>query len=340
MPKAKKVVVSNPSSGVKETVFVISGVNYGGAGYRAGLWSPTAEKMVESNPGFIMWVGGIADRHWHNDCLKGVPSDERVGVEASLVEEVASHYQEYLPEIPGKKYYIITSPAFDGDFGLRCAVALARKRKDIRILRSGADRCPLKGIKAVVEGLTPERNASPFRSKYFSTSVDRIMEDKERQSTIGLGDFNVVGCLASMVLNLGDSTDAQAPYCSVPVLHKDADPSAEPRNQIGVAIVRFRTDNPKEASVMCVSFKDLVAFEYQLVQVPEGVTEIQRMVVEYIKMHGPSTIGTMVDDFRGRVSRLKIRRAIAGLKEIPVTSTWSGLELDELADRYQFPHSW
>ena len=89
--------------------------------------------------------------------------------------------------------FIVTSPAFDGEIGEAVAQFLSELRPDIRVWNSGGDRFLIKYVNKLLWVLTPKK-AVWMRGDYYSTSAERVLKDKIKQTGQGSPELYVVGC--------------------------------------------------------------------------------------------------------------------------------------------------
>ncbi|MCH7759546.1 cation transporting ATPase C-terminal domain-containing protein, partial [Patescibacteria group bacterium] len=243
---------------------LFSGLHYGNPGYREGLWHLAAEKFKQEQVDFIVLVGGLVDGkslylrlkeiHQQISCdhrrgEKSTIGEKKVEATIKFLEKTSQELAAKIPRIDNVKIYLITAPAYDKDIGQTIAERLAELRDDIWLYGQGDDRLQLKKINKIL-GVYAGKKAIWMRGDYYDTPILRVLKDEKKGGTEGLGDINVVGCLASAVHNPGDSSDIQKPYLSLPVLYK-IDETRIAENQIGICILTFNsdlTDVAKEAS--------------------------------------------------------------------------------------------
>lgn len=321
----------------------MSRLEFGSIGYREGLWHLAANTFLEEDVDFAVIVGGLIDEKELKQRIKGqqagLPRKEQQEVEHKTLSEIAHELANNLPHIGGKKIRILPSPSnhFDGELGLVISEMLVDLRDDIILWRQGSSREELRRIKNTILGFYTPKETS-FRSKYYDTPNLRILAREQDRSTRGLGDFNLVGCGASSVLNPGDSTDIQKPFASLPGLAKIDKNRSGSDNQIGVRILILNQDYPGETTLKTYNFKDVVANEWQLVDIPHKCNAIQRKIIELFKCRGPLNIGQLVD-FSGS-DKETIERVLNALVTIPRSSSWPGLYFDEDSRCYTFRNDW
>ena len=333
---------------------LFSGLHYGNPGYREGLWHLAAEKFKQEQVDFIVLVGGLVDGkslylrlkeiHQQISCdhrrgEKSTIGEKKVEATIKFLEKTSQELAAKIPRIDNVKIYLITAPAYDKDIGQTIAERLAELRDDIWLYGQGDDRLQLKKINKIL-GVYAGKKAIWMRGDYYDTPILRVLKDEKKRGTEGLGDINVVGCLASAVHNPGDSTDIQKPYLSLPVLYK-IDETRIAENQIGICILTFRsdvTDLAKEATVTTYSFKDLIANEWNLVKAPSGSTKIHRSVIRALKKRGALTIGQLEDETG--YSRDGLEKAINELQEKRRSKFWPGIYMPKGSNRYFFGLEW
>lgn len=322
-------------------------------GFRKWLFDVASEVFHRaSDVKFIVYVGGLIsfgdykrilseriaeamqERVMISQAQKTKPKEERVAVESlqdirlrvaeELMQETVEKLAQYIPAFIDKegnplKLYIVTAPAinYDGKVGAQIAGRLSRIRSDIIFWGSKDKRLRLKGF---FRADGKERNfwvvlptKAAWRSKYFSTRPDRLIEDIESQTTQTWKDPTdlwVSDCSAvSLITPRGAN---KTPRISTPGLHRLQETTTS-ENQIGVAIVEFSPDGDEMAiATEFWSFKDFVAQERTLISAPEGASDLQakifRAVAEY-----PRTVG-MLEDVLGSRREL-IEKAIAQYQE-------------------------
>jgi len=247
-----------------------------------------------------------------------------------LFDRWAETIAEMLPKLSGgKRIYIVTSPApnYDGWIGREIARRLTVQRPDIRYWGQESVQIPLKYQNKIVWVLGPEK--ASWRSKYFSTAVDRLIEDEEKQTSRALPDLWIVGCTASSLQR--PKGEKKRPYISVPALHRlQGINTAE--NQVGIRVVEFFPQG--HFLVRNHTFKDYTAHERQWIPDPEG-TPMQKGIVAGLKSKDAMTIGMLEDALQ--MSRQEIAEAIEALNA-------SGYEprilLDEDSQLYDFDRTW
>lgn len=268
-----------------------------------------------------------------------------------LPENMAEDLAKKLPAFTNAKgervkFYILPSPAYDGEDGTNTARLLVKKlfkTDSLRLLKSGADRLPLrlpnsKTYFAELELLAPLR--PNWRGDYFSTPVDRMIKDKRKQTSLpNAPDITVVGGFGTTITKpRGEST---VPFVALPVLHRIEDedkPTSE--NQIGVVVMEVF---PK-VSVPVVhshTFKDLVSHEREFIVSPDKLTAHQERCIALMKVHGLRGTGWLADSTN--LSHEQVMTALTPLlakRNDRPRKSWPGLSYDANSDSWDFSFSW
>lgn len=322
------------------SVGLLSGLNFGSEGCREGVWRMSAEILKKEGVHFVIIAGGLVDSRsllqQLKEELREIPKDERESATDDFISAIVEHLRKTIPRIHRVKYYLNTSPAYDGWIGERIARALVEKRNDIFLYRPGGDRHELKQLGGILGVYAPKKGVW-MRGDYYDTPILRVLKDEVKRSTRGIGDINVVGCHASAVFHPGDSSDIQRPYLSLPAAYKIAETHTA-ENQIGLRILKFFSENVKEAHVVTYTFKDLVSEEWKLVELPPKSTVNQEILVDTLKERGPLTVGQF-DDFTG-LGREVIRKELEELLKRKVSKSWPGIMKDKVSQRYKFEPTW
>ena len=326
---------------------LISRVDYKMSGYRAGLLELAYEIFAEEAVHFIVLNGGLVSKNniiqRIRELTAGQRMEDRSYIIDSYLNEAAKELAVAIPKLkkPGKenefvRLYITTSPLHDGHYGEEIARRLVALRPhDIRQDNSGGARLTLKGLNKVVWFINPKKNRLP--SKFYSTTAEREITDKEGQTTQGYPDMWIVGGGASAVFK--PKGEKKRPYGTIPAISRPEEViTAE--NQVGLAILDFPPNNGTH-SVRLYSFKDLVSNERRFITgIKDGATEFHKKIVETIKESGAMTVGLLSDALQ--VSREKISESIKFLVEPESLSrkTWPGLHYNESSQRYDFYLDW
>lgn len=360
-----------------DRIMLISRLDYPGEGSRVGLWHLMAEVAQEEKINIVVINGGlVSHRPLQNrinrerdkaigllkerkkeEAKKPKPEREkletqvqvRAKVRERVLDEVAHELAEAFPVITNKqgkpvKVYVTTSPAhnYDGPMGVDIADRLQKLREDIVFWDRESSRFPMKNVSRVLWALNPEKAA--WRSKYFSTMVDRLVQDKTKQTSQELPDIWTVGCGGSAV-NLPAGGGNPRPMISIPALHRLQQVNTS-ENQVGVAVVEF-AEGSNFPKVVTYNFKDLVARERDFIPVPEGLEddenltkterdqrERQRAIFKEVLTNVP-TIGMLEDALRWK--RRTLERDIVHYNE---QGFEPAIVLDEKSGKYNVSYEW
>lgn len=311
-------------------VGLCSRIDYGGPQFRQGLVNLGAETFQKELVHFIIVAGGIVSYAGLQERVKDKGSRE------AALDEIAEELKEVFPRVYKAegilaKWYIITSRSqnYDGWIGEQVAHRLVRLREDIRYFGDGSAILPVKQVDKSIWVLTPQK--ASWRSKYYSTPVDRLIEDKQKQSPQGLADLYVVGCFGSAMDK--PSGEKPRPYLSIPVLHRLEGINTS-ENQIGVRIVEF----PYRESphfVRTHSFQDIVSKERGQIRIPPSATKNERKIIEALKELGVPTVGVFSE--KTGIKRETVERVI---KAINGKGYKPAIILDVDSNRYDFDSEW
>lgn len=313
----------------------ISRIDFGSPGYRKGLLDLAFETFAREKVSFIVLAGGLASFPYLKKLL---PKGKNAAFEReALLKQWTDKLADAIPQLRDEKgrlvkIYITTSPgsSYDSWLGAEIAGRLAKhqqRQHDIRFWGEAEARFPLKGLNRDILVLLPTKAA--WRSKYFSTPAERIIEDKQKQTALSLPDLWVVGCLASSLTR--PAGEMERPYITVPALHRLEEVKTS-ENQVGVRVLEFAPGN-SIISVRTYSYKDLVASERDGIPVPEEASKLQQRIITELKRQGPMTIGLLEDTLR--VSRSKIQEALNALKGFQPS-----IDYDKASQLYNFSQSW
>ena len=302
-------------------VGIISRVDACSPGYRKALLIAAFDYFKQRREDFLALLGGlVASRHYYAFLKQQIefawaenlnlPREERekkADVVARIVEEVRSTIAEELAsdfpmflDVSGRplKIYVVTSPAtnYDGTVGWDIAKRLSRLRPDIQPWGVADARIRLKGLKRPDGTLQDFRAAlsvkAAWRSLYYSTALDRLVQDLEKQSSQPLPDLWVPGPGAAVVIR--PPGEIARGRVSIPGLHRLQEITTA-ENQIGVGVLEF--SGAKMPHVTIASFKDLTANERSFIQVVEGASQLEAQVIGELKQY-PQTIGELDDALR------------------------------------------
>lgn len=241
------------------------------------------------------------------------------------------------PENPEKEknidLFIVTSPAFDGEIGETVAQFLSELRPDIRVWNSGGDRFLIKYVNKLLWVLTPKK-AVWMRGDYYSTSAERVLKDKIKQTGQGSPDLYVVGCFGSSLNK--PKGELKYRYVTVPACHR-LDDTRVNENQIGVSILEFPSDG-SEFLYRTYSLKDLVSQELNFVVPPEGASPVQKKIIANIKEKGCATSGSLKYDLGITLEEiLKALKGLEGKKTFRRNGeNWPGIYFQEKSKKWYF----
>lgn len=313
-----------------ETVGFISRIDWGSPGFRQGLLNLAFKRLEQEKVRFIILAGGLVSFPYLRKDLtisalrtlalemdltttggKGKKTPDIGEARDWLLDQWATEIAKALPRIRTKredtKIYIVTSTAsnYDGWVGTEVARRLVAKRSDIRFWGEHSARFPLKNQSKSLGVLVPKKTS--WRSKYFSTSVDRLIEDEEKSTSQGLPDLWIVGCTASALQR--SSGDKKRPYISVPAIHRLMEVNTA-ENQIGIRVVEF-LPHGDWFLVRNHNFKDDVSNETRWIPNPETDDDLQKQIVTALKENDKLTIGMLEDSLK--VGRNRIRETIEAI---------------------------
>ncbi|MDO8493442.1 MAG: hypothetical protein Q7S19_02775 [bacterium] len=269
----------------------------------------------------------IANKKWGIDDLK----DKIKGARARSIGQILSEMTGQLalqinkdlpplfrPDGERMKIYIVTSPAYDGDIGrdvVKLLITLRREENDIRYESSRYEenttfKIPLKRSGRTFAAVVPTK--AVWRSGYYSTNADRLLEDEMKRTAKPLCDFYAIGCGASSI-NRGFG---EMPFqrITVPALHKLEDPRTS-ENMVGVSVVTF-VPGRENCTVKTICMKDMISDESSFTVPPADMPEIQKRVIEEIKTTSGSEASLgWLEEHLG-VSRLQVEKALKSLLKL------------------------
>lgn len=244
------------------------------------------------------------------------------------------------PDGSRMKIYLVTSKAFDGDVGRKVAKRLVELQGNDTVIRYLSSRyeedttfkIPLKKSGRTFAVVVPTK--AVWRSAYYSTNADRLLEDEVKRTTRPLCDLYAVGCGASS-LNRGRG---EKPFqrITIPALHKLEDVVTS-ENMVGVRIVRFTPDK-ENCPVTTVSMKDLISDEANFIVIPEKLTKLEKAIIERIKRQ-ESTVGMLEDGLLEdglSVSRENLEKALTRLLALNPRI----IEYDDESQKYYLSQGW
>ena len=313
----------------------MSRIDYGSSGFRKGLIVLATETFKKGKDNFVILAGGLVSYRALKSQIPKVKDKEK---REEFLERITKDLAMSIPEIrneDGKliKIHIVTSPAYDGWIGEEVAKRLAERREDIRHWKAGGDKFPIKYINKTLWVLVPKK-AVWMRGDYYSTPVERVIKDKQKQSSQELPDFIAVGGFGSSIHK--PQGEAERPYISLPALCR-LEETTTSENQIGVVEMEY-IPNQKEPLIRNYNFKDLVSQERNNIDPPKDASDLQKKIIEVIKEYGPVSIGVFSDVIG--VSEEKIIEVIKPLMEKSHQETWSGMSFDKSSERYGFNMNW
>jgi len=309
-----------------DVVGIISRLDWGRNGFRLGLVERVFEDFAEKGVDFIIIAGGIiswpALRNKMKEELthriatkkKEAALEERVFNKAraakasreDLIKSWASRLAQIIPRIKrnGKflKIYLIISQSmnYDGPWGRELARQLARKRRDIRFWGDSQVDFPLQKSGKLLSIITPRKIS--WRSKYYSTAVDRLVEDAEKQRSKPLPNVWVVGCTASSTIR----PEGNRLIVSVPALHNLEEVSVS-ENAIGGRIIKVSSN---ETRIITISRKDLVSRERNYLNFGKLKESEKKLAYSLTE---PMTIGMLSE--RSGLSRRAIAETIKSIEK-------------------------
>lgn len=339
-----------------ETVGFLSRIDWGSPGFRQGYLDLDWQTFGRERVRFLVLAAGLVsfphlrgkmsatnlrmvarDNNFYTVTQGGKKTEDAARAREFLLDTWAAELSRALPKIRRKtgyvKLYIVTSPApnYDGWIGKEVAQRLAKIRPDIFYRGERSARFPLKNQNKTVGVLVPMK--ASWRSKYFSTAVDRLIEDEEKQTSQALPDLWVVGCTASSLQR--PKGEKKRPYISIPASHRLQEVHTA-ENQIGPRIVEFF---PQEDSFLVrnYSFKDYAANELQWIPDPKTGDELQKQIVTVLKSSEDEemTIGMLEDALK--VGRTRITEAIEALNS---SGYKPRILQDEASQLYKFDLNW
>lgn len=325
-------------------VGLISRIDAASNGYRRGLIVQAFKIFEQEETNFNILLGGLVSKKAIKDRIKremaewkGKEKPSKEEVEQIVISEVVNELCEAIPKSSWARLYIMTSPAFDGEYGGMVARALIKRRRDIRYWHDAAEHFPIKNIgkngKNIL-GLVPKKES--WRSEYDSAPVDREVKDHQKRTTRALPDFYAVGCFASSIMK--PQGEAKRCYFSVPALHK-LDEIKTSENQIGASVFeiipRVKEGKNTLVTLRTYTFKDLVGQEREFIEMPDDLNDLQQQIFKTIKERGALTIGLLSDALG--VSRTTLLSSFRGLRKIDIEPR---ICFDEASGRYDFDVSW
>src|SRR3989344_2024851 len=321
---------------VSESVGFISRIDFGSPGYRRGLLELAFDVFRKEKVRFIVIAGGLVSSPNLRPTLTANKKPEE---KEALFQEWAHELAEAIPHLTNEdgkpvKIYIITSHAlnYDGVIGKEIAIRLHDLRpQDILYQGEGSARFPMPKMGKIISVLVPIK--ASWRGGYYSTVVQRLIDDKEKQSAQKFPDIYVIGGTASSILR--PKGEMKRPHISLPALHNLKEVNTS-ENQVGIRVLEVFKDSP-EPLVRTYSCKDLVSYENERasVLVPDSLPKVQQDILNELKRQGPASIGMLEDALQP--SRETIEKAI---KAINANGFNPRIIFDETSGKYQFDSEW
>lgn len=362
-PSARTLTIKAKHSDVQQgaCVAMISRLDFGGTGYRRGLVRLAGEVSQTKGAHFILIVGGLVDKRalsaeWNAHIsahfkTHHIPQSERAAEkEAELhafCHRKAVELAEDIPHVrkPDEtlaKYYIITSEAYDGYFGEIIGRSLTDIRnEDIVYWCHGTNVDQPIAVKYVDMTILPIVPLKPsWRSRYYSTSAQREIQDVEKRSAKKMPDFYAIGCFGGSVDR--PKGECRRPWMMVPALHViHKTHSAE--NQVGIRFLQIRSKD--DYTITTRSFKGLIEDERELVHIPRNLTSNQKKIFNAL-VKCPLTVGQVEYALgsRSKLDRNKLRtelKSMMGKSGMIVHDDASGLydfAPDTLRKRIVYPN--
>lgn len=350
----------NISSQKNALVGFLSQINYGSPGFRKALLDKADEIFRQEGVHFKVLAGGLVSKQaltqkmreymkeHMDDTVAETKAEKIKELEEKFLKNVAKELSAIIPTTTiadpenSKKekivdFFIVTSPAFDGEIGERVAHLLADLRSDIRVWNSGGDRFPVLYVDKLIWVLTPTKGVW-MRGDYYSTSAERVIKDKIKQTTQSMPDLFVVGCFASGIQK--EKGELPFAYVTVPACHR-LEETRVSENQVGVSILEY---SPSEARPLyrIHDFKDLVSQELSFIVPPEGATSLQKKMIGVMKSRGLATPGIFKYSFGIGVQ--KITQTMKALMELEtfrkIGENWPGIIYQEQSKKYYFNLPW
>lgn len=261
----------------------------------------------------------------------------------NLKDDVAHEIAKEFPRLIGRsgeliKTYIVTAPAlnYDHRVGAEIANLVSSLRDDIVFWGEEDQRFIIKGLRREDESDMEFHVALPiksaWRSKYYSTRPQRLIEDKEMQSSQRPPELWVADC-AAVGLVFPAAGDREVPIFSFPGLHRLQRVTTS-ENQVGVGIIEF-LDDDSQPRAWFISLKDLMEAERSFIPIPKNISVLQQKILQQLKIK-PSTIG-MLEDATG-VGR---RQIIDSLREYKDAELKPPIIFDDQRRvKYDFDREW
>jgi hypothetical protein len=355
----------------------VSRIDYFGDGQRKGIVRNDAETFAMEGTHFVIVSAGLIDKKGlqreimrrlevakqyikeqrvaakeRKQSVKAVTVKElRAVIENDVLQEAASALAAMIPRLkkPGTdefiRYYITTSPRYDGPHGDEIARRLQALRvDDMRHFKAGSARTPVKYLDKFVWTISPTKSRLP--GKYYSQSAEKEIDDKEAQTSKSYPDLWAVAGLGSAMYKCNGIR--QVPYITIPVSSR-LEESTVGENQAGVCVVEYPAVDDRlvpgtiERLVRFWSFRDLIAKEREFITgIKEGSEKIHKQIVDILKKSEDGlTVGLFADEL-GITDRTLIENALKFLEEPKASQrkTWPSLHYDSSSQLYDFHLDW
>jgi len=258
-----------------------------------------------------------------------------------LPENLAARLAELVPVFHNRagkviKLYVFPSPVYDREVGEDAARLLADLRSDdIRVYRSGGDRLQISQTDGIIEVLVPTKAA--WRSKYYSTPVQRLLEDRMNRSHEALPDLFVIGGFGSTLTK--PQGEAVRPYVSAPALSVLGDNIVN-ENQVGARVITLVRGH-RDPVTLNLSYKDRIMNEQLSIKLPRNMPALRRRVVQVIIDNGdPMTVGQLADTTGIDRETLETELAALQNKSDRRPASWPGLRYHGGSKRWGLDRYW
>ncbi len=256
-------------------------------------------------------------------------------------ENLAERLAELLPVFRNRsgemvKLHIHPSSVYDTQLGIDVMSHLLELRPDdVRVYENGGGRMSVKDI-GVIQVLVP--TATPWRSKYYSTPAERLIEDFKSGTSKNPPNLFVTGCFASTITK--PEGEVEKPYVTAPALHRLSQTSTKNENQIGARVVTMVRDQ-QDPITRNYSYKDRLLEEYRSVKLPRRVQGDQRKVVRAIINYGGAMPASLIAETTG-LDRRRVDELLAELRNRPGNwpTDWPGVTLNPASHLWDLDQYW
>lgn len=336
----------------------VSRVDYGSPGFRLGFLNLAAQIFREERVDFVVWVGGIvyhrALDQTRREGLKKITGPQLQKRKEEFKEcfqnEAIQFLTRHIPRIrssdPNREFvkqYLVTSPAYDSDFGHDIVAEVARKRSgDLVHWGHGCSTLSTQESGRDLAIITPQK-ATWLRGKYDSTPVERVILDWANQHNGPQPYLLIVGCFGNHIVKPGGG-QWKIPVISIPSLCSLQETRTGSENQAGVVILELTEKNGIVTRLY--PFNYLLTHETHVIRPPRRANENQRRVVEIMKQEGPQTIGLFAHHLGLGRNRAELRADLETLRvDVPSLKNrsghlWPGIVLDDTSGKYSFDPKW